>query len=291
MHRWLRGFLRRVVPVMPVLVLVVYAYGCGGGSEGGDSGCTGGAVAVCSCEDGSAGRAVCQEGGGSLGPCSCEAGAPTDGGVFIYVVSMGDDAADVYREPTDLAPVVRRLAEADFVPVVHDETTLSTLESSEVSSYEQVWVLEVDRDRQTDLTESEVGVLRDVVDDGGGIWVSGETDPLAEDANEVMAEFNVESTESCQGTEEAKFIGSGHPALDGVSTLKFDDSFGGLTVSDPSVDVLWNSEGGCAGLAALSREGAGRAFFDAGWVLTYAYLEDNQGNRDVTVSVARWLGP
>jgi hypothetical protein len=226
-----------------------------------------------------------------LGVCSCAADDVSADSVLIYVVSTGDDTDGMYSATTDLSPVIQRLADEGFVPVVHDETTMSTLTSGSFAGFEQVWVLEVDVDTDVDLQTSEVNALRAYFQGGGGgVWVSGETGQKTEDANAAMSMFNLESTDTCQASSDPKFIGSGHPALEGSSTLTFDDRFGGFTIDDPSVEVLWSSEGGCRGLAALSNSGGGRAFFDAGWVLAYAYLDDSLQNIDATVSIATWLG-
>ncbi|MBI2060166.1 MAG: hypothetical protein HYT87_10375 [Nitrospirae bacterium] len=225
----------------------------------------------------------------------------------------------VRYDPSDLDRVVDRLRNGGFPRTdAVDEALRPDLDSATLSHYRQVWIVEGDGDRTIDVTAAERDLLLRFYSTGRGVWISSENDmdrPFIsfgmpetnlswyEDANFLMQGFGVENPGDMILTHDVAYTFN-HPELfRRIDWLSFNGEIGRLTGTNPSIrwvltfakaadgpDIPAGTYNGM-GILDERATGAGRAVFDSGWVLGYAFhrLHPGDDNRRFTLRVARWM--
>jgi hypothetical protein len=126
---------------------------------------------------------------------------------------------------------------------IQDRRSLDHLASVNLSAYSQVWLLEGDGNDIVDPTPKDVMALYNFYLNGGGIWLSGEnvlkekTANWVEDINAFGAMFGVRIDQVVISKEPWLNVSdtTGHPLLEGIHKLVFDNEVGRLVITNKSV--------------------------------------------------------
>lgn len=238
-------------------------------------------------------------------------GAP-DRNILIYVVSDRTDSSAFgttwYQDPTDFGNLKGKLADAGFNRSdAMDEVDLPILDAVTLSRYRQVWVMEGDGDGTIDVTAAERDLLVQFYSTGRGVWISGENNmdqPFIfynsetnlywhEDAGFLMEGFGVTNTGDMIFSYDVTYTYNHAALFSGVSWITFNGEIGRLESTNPAIQwavTFFNQNSGpdaavgtYNGLGVLDEKsiGAGRAVFDAGWVIGYSAFRLNKGDDNI----------
>jgi hypothetical protein len=167
--------------------------------------------------------------------------------ILIYIMSTVEDSKDEngqwYFGPQHLQPVTDVLRAKGHNVEIQDRRSLDHLASVNLSAYSQVWLLEGDGNDIVDPTPKDVMALYNFYLNGGGIWLSGEnvlkekTANWVEDINAFGAMFGVRIDQVVISKEPWLNVSdtTGHPLLEGIHKLVFDNEVGRLVITNKSV--------------------------------------------------------
>lgn len=225
-------------------------------------------------------------------------GPPESRSVMLYVLSDRSDNSHWYKDPADLNPLKEMLEDRGYSVDIVDRLTLPSISAQDLALYRQIWILEGDWDDKVEVTPAEAEDLYQYYKNGGGIWISFETTnpkdstygSWNEDALVFSKRFGVDWCSYATGVAGGKPVFSDHPIFRDVLSICFDDVTGCLCSRNKSVVNLWNYSPTCQGVAVLDGrpDGEGRAVFDSGWVMGYAYLNKND-DLLFAENIAGWL--
>ncbi|MBI2060165.1 MAG: hypothetical protein HYT87_10370 [Nitrospirae bacterium] len=248
-------------------------------------------------------------------------GAP-DRHILIYAISNRTDSTAFgtmwYKDPSDFSKLIGDLSSAGFNRMdARDEVDLPELDATTISRYRQVWVLEGDGDATIDVTAAERDLLLQYYSFGRSVWISGENNMNQtflglggetnlywyEDTNFLMQGFGVDNPGTMILTNDVTYTYAAHPLFNKIDWISFNGETGRLTTTNPALQwvVTYVNQfdgpdapaGKYTGMGVLDEKGkgAGRAVFDAGWVLGYSYFRLHAGddNPAFCVNMANFL--
>ena len=171
--------------------------------------------------------------------------------ILIYIMSTIEDSEDLgtiwYMGPEHIQPVTNVLKENDFSVEVHDRRSLASLSDIDLNMYSQVWILETDTNDISNPTAAEAAALFAYFNNGGSIWLCGETGPMitdmgnmTEDVNVLAEPFGIQIKDFVVAVEQPQRVRySSHPVLNGVSTIIFDKETGMLEITNDDVEPIF----------------------------------------------------
>lgn len=226
--------------------------------------------------------------------------------ILLFVCSARNDSDGWYSGPGDVRPLADALRSIGYSLHVEDQRTILSLTLDYLKGFSQVWILESDYDQLIETTEQEAQALYDFYRLGGGVWISLEWDGTAmrgrpwnwtEDAIPYLRKFGLDYGGVLLSRRATQSVRSNHPLFAGVHSVCFDETVGNLVVGNSKAEVIFYYEastptGLFPGIATLDERlnGRGRALFDTGWVIGYAYWK-KADNLTFAQNVARWLEP
>lgn len=226
--------------------------------------------------------------------------------ILLIICSARNDSDGWYSGPGHVRPLADALGEIGYSLHVEDQVTLLRLTLDFLKGFSQVWILESDHDQVMETTEQEAQALYEFYRLGGGVWISLEWDGTAllgkpwnwtEDAVPYLRKFGLDYGGYLMNERSAQPVKSSHPLFAGVNSICFDENVGRLLIGNPKAETIFYYEaktpaGAFPGIALLDErsDGRGRAVFDTGWVVGYAYWKRGD-NLVFARNIARWLEP
>ncbi len=171
--------------------------------------------------------------------------------ILIYIMSNVEDSEERgttwYLGPEQIQTITNVLKENNFSVEVHDRRSLASISDIDLDGYSQVWIIETDTNGIIDTTESEAQKLYTYFNNGGSIWLSGETGvmitdmgDMTEDVNVLAEPFGIQIKDFIVVVEQPQRISNpNHPVLRGVENIIFDKEIGRLEITNNDVEPIF----------------------------------------------------
>ncbi len=171
--------------------------------------------------------------------------------ILIYIMSNIEDSEEFgivwYMGPEHIEPVTYVLKENGFSVEIHDRRSLTSLSDIDLNTFSQIWIVEADTNNIPNSTDAEAAALLNYFNNGGGIWLCGETGEMitdmgdmTEDVNILAAPFGIQIKDFILVVEQPQRVRySTHPVLNGVNSLIFDKEVGRLEITNIDVEPVF----------------------------------------------------